>query len=240
MSNASAISEDVGLSSAYPVESVLGGVLIGLATGALMISSAGVAGNSGALRALIKGTGETSKQMFVLGLVAAGVISGAATPWAYQATYEDASWPLTVVGGLLVGAGTVLQNGCTSGHGLAGLSRLSLRSAIATPIFMLFAIFSAIAKSGFAAGPPAPLADTPSEHLTAGLAFAGGAAALLASLALAWRSQSGEQGDVRAYAGFVSGSIFGLGLALGGMVRPSTVTAALSLTRWDPTLWILL
>ena len=240
MPNISDVSED--LSSAYPVESVFGGVLIGLATGALMISSGRVAGNSGALRALISsnGTGDTSKHMFVLGLVAAAVISGVVTPWAYQTAYKDAHWQTTVVGGLLVGIGTVLQNGCTSGHGLAGISRLSLRSAIATPIFMLSAILTSMIKSRFVIGPPAPLANTPAEHLDAGFAYGGTASALLVSLALAWRSQSGEQSNLRAFAGFVSGCIFGLGLALGGMVRPSTVTAALSLTRWDPTLWILL
>ena len=107
---------------------------------------------------------------------------------------------------------------------------------------MLSAIFAAIAKSGFVVGASMPFADTPAEHLTAVYAFSAAAAALLISLALASWAFHGEDstGDLQAYAGLACGSIFGLGLALGGMVRPSTVIGALSLTRWDATLWILL
>lgn len=122
---------------ADPVGGLVGGVLIGLA-GALMLLGAGrIAGVSGiAARGLGLGGGNmslSSAWMFLIGLPL-----GALTVAAIRgvATLEYVSLPATIIAGLLVGFGTRLGSGCTSGHGVCGVSRLSQRSVVATVTFM--------------------------------------------------------------------------------------------------------
>lgn len=120
------------------VPAVEGGLLIGTAAGLLMILSGRVAGVSGiAARALgITDGGPDWLQTisFVLGLMA-GALMISFSAGAPNVTVTS-SPPLLIIGGLLVGFGTRLGNGCTSGHGVCGLARLSPRSLAATATFM--------------------------------------------------------------------------------------------------------
>lgn len=119
-----------------PYSALLGGLMIGLSAVMLILLNGRVAGISGILGGLIKPQSNETlwRFTFVLGLVAA--------PWLYMATmgsfeFESPRGPLAlIVAGLLVGYGTRLGSGCTSGHGVCGLSRLSLRSLVATGVFM--------------------------------------------------------------------------------------------------------
>jgi uncharacterized membrane protein YedE/YeeE len=123
-------------------DAIAGGLLIGSAAGLLLILSGRIAGVSGmAARSLrIAGAGPpwTQATTFILGLVggafAVSLVRG--TP---DVTLTS-SVPVLIAGGLLVGFGTRLGNGCTSGHGVCGLARLSPRSIAATATFMAAAM----------------------------------------------------------------------------------------------------
>ena len=119
-----------------PVASLIGGGLIGASAVLLMLFQGRIAGVSGiAVRQLQKDGERRGRQAFVLGLVVAPIMFKLTTGNAAAQTIE-ASAGVLVVAGLLVGFGSVWGNGCTSGHGVCGLSRLSLRSLVATLVFM--------------------------------------------------------------------------------------------------------
>ncbi|MBA4216850.1 MAG: YeeE/YedE family protein [Proteobacteria bacterium] len=119
-----------------PGTALLGGVVIGIAAAVLVLGAGRIAGISGIVGGLLRpAPGERAWRLaFVMGLAAA--------PWLYGALAApltpriDAGWPLLLGAGLLVGIGTRYGAGCTSGHGVCGLSRRSLRSAVATVTFM--------------------------------------------------------------------------------------------------------
>jgi len=120
---------------------IAGGLLIGLASVGLMITLGRIAGISGIVFTAIRSPlDEYWAVFFVLGLAIGAYIfhslSGFAIP------LFDPSTELLVVGGLLVGLGTKLGSGCTSGHGICGLGRLSVRSFVATLTFMVFGILT--------------------------------------------------------------------------------------------------
>ena len=116
--------------------SIIGGLLIGLASLLLMLSLGRIAGISGiAYRALFSMRSETWTLCFVLGLVAGPVMMLGFT--AAQVPDFTLGWLETLLGGLLVGIGTRLGSGCTSGHGVCGIGRGSMRSVIATLVFMV-------------------------------------------------------------------------------------------------------
>lgn len=119
-----------------PISSLVGGLIIGLAAALLILLNGRIAGISGILGGLLKPvrTDIAWRVVFLLGMVLAPALwyVMAGTP-----TIEiEASTPLLVVAGLLVGYGTRMGSGCTSGHGVCGLSRLSPRSLVATLTFM--------------------------------------------------------------------------------------------------------
>ncbi len=121
-----------------PLAAVAGGVLIGTAAGLLLLLSGRIAGVSGmAARATGIGEGGTpwsQAAAFVIGLPAGAALISA---FVRQPLVDvSSSVPLLIVAGLLVGFGTRLGNGCTSGHGVCGLARLSPRSIAATFAFM--------------------------------------------------------------------------------------------------------
>jgi uncharacterized membrane protein YedE/YeeE len=121
-----------------PLASLLGGVLIGLSAVLLMASHGRIAGISGIASRLFppyEDDGFLGRLAFVLGLVAAPFAVGAVTGEALEQTVSQ-NLPLMIAAGLLVGFGTVWGNGCTSGHGVCGIARLSPRSMIATLVFM--------------------------------------------------------------------------------------------------------
>lgn len=121
-----------------PVSAIAGGLMIGAAAGLYMLLNGRIAGISGMLGRLI-GTAAAGKGpplAFLLGLIAA--------PWLWRlfaplpAVTISASTPVLIAAGLLVGFGTRYGSGCTSGHGVCGISRGSVRSFAATATFMSF------------------------------------------------------------------------------------------------------
>lgn len=126
------------LTVATAVQAIVGGLLIGSAAGIFLLLSGRIAGVSGmaasALRIADKGPRWSQAAAFTIGLPAgAAVIALLAGPRQISIT---SSIPLLIAGGLLVGFGTRLGNGCTSGHGVCGLARLSRRSIAATLTFI--------------------------------------------------------------------------------------------------------
>jgi uncharacterized membrane protein YedE/YeeE len=124
--------------NAMPVEGFMGGLLIGLAAAIMLLGLGRIAGVSG-LAARATGIADTGAPRnvaiaFVLGLPL-GALLISQTLGAVHVSFPTSIWPL-VIGGLLVGYGTRLGSGCTSGHGVCGLSRLSPRSMLATGMFM--------------------------------------------------------------------------------------------------------
>lgn len=122
-----------------------GGLLIGLSAGLYLLTTGRIAGVSGLLAAA---TGLTGVGVSRLGLgFIAGILGGAAFASAFLRHPDvvvTASVPLLITGGLLVGFGTRLGSGCTSGHGVCGLARLSPRSITATLTFMAVAALTVL------------------------------------------------------------------------------------------------
>jgi uncharacterized membrane protein YedE/YeeE len=120
-------------------DAVAGGLMIGTAAAVLLLLSGRVAGVSGlAARALSiadKGPPWSQAAAFVIGLPAGAIVLQAIRNSETQVTITSSA-PLLIFGGLLVGFGTRLGNGCTSGHGVCGMARLSRRSIAATVTFM--------------------------------------------------------------------------------------------------------
>jgi hypothetical protein len=118
-----------------------GGALIGLAATMLMLFNGRVAGISGITEGVLNFKSDESHWQiaFLLGLVAAGLALFRVMPDAFTLGIERDLWVI-VLGGLTVGFGTRLGSGCTSGHGVCGLSRFSSRSLVATLVFMGVAI----------------------------------------------------------------------------------------------------
>ena len=122
-----------------PGSALIGGLMLGLGASMLLLFSGKIAGISGILAYVIKPTHLFSQEaawrvLFLLGLISAGTI------YPLIATLTPASIaasnPTLIMAGLLVGFGSRMGSGCTSGHGICGLSRLSLRSMVATLSFM--------------------------------------------------------------------------------------------------------
>jgi uncharacterized membrane protein YedE/YeeE len=120
-----------------PISSFAGGVLVGLAAAALLAVNGRIAGISGIVAGLLRPVaGDVAwRALFVLGLVAGGAMLRLAAPGMVAFTVGR-SWTTIVGAGVLVGFGTRLANGCTSGHGVCGISRGSVRSIVATAVFM--------------------------------------------------------------------------------------------------------
>jgi uncharacterized membrane protein YedE/YeeE len=120
-----------------PISAVLGGALIGLAATLFLLMHGKIAGVSGLFGAIVRRDGSDRRLglAFVAGLVLAGGAVRLVAPSAFETTWS-ASLPLALIAGVLVGFGTQLGNGCTSGHGVCGVSRLSIRSLVATLTFM--------------------------------------------------------------------------------------------------------
>jgi uncharacterized membrane protein YedE/YeeE len=128
----------VAITQFTPITSLAGGALIGLASVLLMALTGRIAGVSGIAVRLFppySDGGFAGRIAFIIGLAAAPIVVLLATGQAPPQTIQ-AGGILLIVAGLLVGFGSVWGNGCTSGHGVCGLSRLSIRSLVATALFM--------------------------------------------------------------------------------------------------------
>jgi uncharacterized protein len=120
-----------------PYPALIGGILIGLSAALLMLFNGRIAGISGILGGLValKSGDMNWRFAFLLGLLFAPLILMVFGVEVVSPEIQG-SWPLWVLSGLLVGYGTKLAKGCTSGHGVCGLARLSWRSMVATLLFM--------------------------------------------------------------------------------------------------------
>lgn len=125
-----------------PTPSFIGGLFIGIAIIIFFVSNGRLAGVSGIVNnALTKNHNRTINILFLLGLIMG--------PVTYMTFFQTtipflmtSSIPIIIFGGLLVGIGTKISSGCTSGHGVCGISRFSIRSIVATVLFMLAAMIT--------------------------------------------------------------------------------------------------
>lgn len=127
---------------------IAGGVLIGAASALLMFTHGRIAGLSGITGSLLQRSTKDRdwRLVFMTAMVATGVIGGLIAPQAIGASVR--SLPLVIIAGLLVGFGTRMGSGCTSGHGVCGMSRFSRRSIVAVMTFMTTGVLTAIIAGG--------------------------------------------------------------------------------------------
>lgn len=130
------------MESFTPWSSIAGGALIGIAASVLLLFHGRIAGISGILGESLRGGGLRGEGVyraaFLAGLMGVGLVLRFTYPAAFasSSTMTSAGFALVAVAGVLVGYGTRLGNGCTSGHGVCGISGLSKRSLVATMTFM--------------------------------------------------------------------------------------------------------
>jgi uncharacterized protein len=120
---------------------LIGGLLIGLTATIYLLSTGKVIGISGILSQLLFNKGRLLPFLFIAGLIIGGSAYGTLTEQTVAFPETRSPW-LLILSGLLVGYGTRLGGGCTSGHGVCGISRLSPRSIVATLTFMAAAIIT--------------------------------------------------------------------------------------------------
>jgi uncharacterized membrane protein YedE/YeeE len=115
----------------------VGGTLIGISVSLMLLWNGRVTGISGIINGVLTpAKGDTLwRALFVGGLVLGGLVIQLLKPDSFTNTLNTPGWTV-VAAGLLVGFGTVMGSGCTSGHGVCGLSRLSIRSIVATVVFI--------------------------------------------------------------------------------------------------------
>ena len=133
---------NIDLVNFTPTFAFIGGLLIGLGIVIFFVSNGRLAGVSGIVNnVLTKNQNRTTSLLFLLGLILGPLI--------YMVLFQMAipfvmtsSVPIIIIGGLLVGIGTKISNGCTSGHGVCGISRFSIRSILATILFIFSAMMT--------------------------------------------------------------------------------------------------
>lgn len=130
-----------------PISALIGGAIIGLSASCLYLFCGKIAGVSGMFHSLFPPKSQPWQIMFLIGLLIGG-LAYYLIPMVQFPLRQ--AYPLKVIllGGFLVGFGTRLGSGCTSGHGVCGIARLSLRSIIATVLFLLAAILTATFTKG--------------------------------------------------------------------------------------------
>lgn len=124
---------------------LIGGVLIGLAVSLMLIFNGRVTGISGILGGIVKPQKNDLdwRLAFVGGLISGGIVLRILKPEVFI-QISSALWFDFALAGFVVGFGTLLGNGCTSGHGVCGISRLSIRSIVATIVFISFGMLSVL------------------------------------------------------------------------------------------------
>ncbi len=127
------------MTSFAPVSGLVGGALIGLAAVVLLLTIGRIAGVCGiALNAMAASdaAGRSWRLAFILGLPLGALLVTAIGLKDWNGVSFPASMPTTIVAGFIVGFGSIVGSGCTSGHGICGLARFSMRSIVATATFM--------------------------------------------------------------------------------------------------------
>jgi uncharacterized membrane protein YedE/YeeE len=131
------------MNSVDVASSLAGGAFIGLSAALLLLADGRIAGISGIAARLLDRSGDETpwRLAFLIGLLV-GPLLFAVCAGGWPTVRIDTSWPVLAIAGLLVGFGTRIGSGCTSGHGVCGLGRLSLRSFVAVIVFMATAMAS--------------------------------------------------------------------------------------------------
>ena len=130
-----------------PITATLGGMIIGLAVVIFFLFNGRLVGISGiAANALTEKDNKIDNLLFLLGLILGPILYTLFTNQEINITISN-SLILLIIAGLLVGIGTRISGGCTSGHGISGLGRFSLRSIIATITFMIVGILTVLIKN---------------------------------------------------------------------------------------------
>ena len=130
-----------------PITATLGGMIIGLAVVIFFLFNGRLVGISGiASNALTEKDNKFDNLLFLIGLVIGPILYTLFTNKEINITISN-SLILLIIAGLLVGIGTRISGGCTSGHGISGLGRFSLRSIIATITFMIVGILTVLIKN---------------------------------------------------------------------------------------------
>ena len=130
-----------------PISAIIGGMIIGLAVVIFFLFNGRLVGISGiAANVLSEKKNKFDNLLFLLGLVIGPVIYSVFTKQVINITISD-SLILLICAGLLVGIGTRIGGGCTSGHGISGIGRFSLRSIVATVTFMVVGILTVLIKN---------------------------------------------------------------------------------------------
>lgn len=125
------------------IQALFGGAIIGVSVSLMLLWNGRVTGISGILNGTLTPTkGDTAWRWYFLGgMLLGGIALRSIKPDSFSGQLETGIWTL-VVAGLLVGFGTILGSGCTSGHGVCGISRLSPRSLVATIVFICAGIMA--------------------------------------------------------------------------------------------------
>ncbi|GLI62252.1 hypothetical protein VaNZ11_004857 [Volvox africanus] len=248
------------LLSFTPATAVLGGLLLGIATAGKLLTTGRVLGISGAVKGLVAGDLASWRFAFLMGMALGSVALTATLPGAFEVLPQTFTVWRAVLAGLLVGVGSSMGNGCTSGHGICGSARLSPRSFAYTATFMASGMLTATLTGSAAALKVAPLPaalamPTVAEAQLAAVVAAGGIATFAALAAAKRFMGEATPRPPRAHGGsseqqlpqsrrlelaseLLAGCIFALGLGLSGMSRPSKVAGflTLGLPSWDPSL----
>jgi uncharacterized membrane protein YedE/YeeE len=220
-----------------PMPAVIGGCLIGAASMTMLISSGRTMGFSGITKGLWSGNDWKWKAAFIASLISASGLSRLAYP-ALHEPIAPSNLIRVIAGGMAVGLGSGMANGCTSGHGIVGVSRFSTRSIVATATFMTTAVLTATLTRLSDAYPipvsPILTHEAAQDFGVVGLTMIGFFAALFSFT-------SNEKSPVYSLINVACGACAGLGLHLGGMSRPSKIASFLDLShgfsgRWDPSL----
>lgn len=125
-----------------PLPALIGGLIIGLASVFLMAGTGRIAGISGiAFNAAFTAQARNWRLAFIAGMLLVSGIWYWFVPGGFPLQLQ-AQWPLLMIAGLLVGFGSYMGSGCTSGHGVCGIGRLSMRSVVATLVFMSSAVIT--------------------------------------------------------------------------------------------------
>lgn len=239
-----------------PIQSIIGGSILGLSVFWNAYLNGRVTGVSGFLTKTL--TGETRSLSFLLGLILGGIVFPDIFPSTFSSSTLDLlSTPRLVLAAFLVGFGTTLGQGCTSGHGLCGLSRFSKRSILAVIIFMITAMLSATISSTASifkhdhdnnskfSFPPTEY-NLPSHSMLSKMkslfAFTLFIPAILAVICKLLckndENHTKTYSIVHALISSVLGFCFAAGLAISEMVNPAKTIGFLDLdmTSWDPSL----
>ena len=127
------------------MEAIFGGVIIGVAVSLMLLFNGRVTGISGIIGGLINPSNPDKlwRVMFISGLILGGLLLRVAFPNAFTLISSSTAVDY-IIAGFLVGFGTLLGNGCTSGHGVCGISRFSIRSILSTITFICMGVVSVV------------------------------------------------------------------------------------------------